>query len=186
MAQLAEQVGLSKERLEALLVEEPRSISRLGRHPAAQTNHTSPDHSNLAQRSPLIRKAIELILHHPKAGMDLENTPELIEVNQPGAELLRRLLETVSENIDITTAGLLERFRNDPEGQHLGRLASAQLLDDGEVVSQILKDSLERIVQNYRKERLGALHVKGQSLESQERAELEELLRKNPRNTGES
>ena len=185
LAQLAERVGLSKERLEALLEEEPRSASRLGRRPTVQTNHTSPDHSNLVQRSPLIRKAIELILHHPKAGMDLENTPELIEVNQPGAELLRRLLETVAENTDITTAGLLERFRNDPEGQHLGRLASAQLLDDGEVVHQVLKDSLDRIVQNYRKERLGALLAKGQSLESQERAELEELLRKNPRNTGE-
>ena len=185
LAQLAERVGLSKERLEVLLVEEPRPASRLDRHPAVQTNHTSPAHSNLAQRSPLIRKAIELILHHPKAGIDLENIPGLTGVNQPGAELLRRLLETVAENIDITTAGLLERFRNDPEGKHLGRLASAQLLDDGEVVPQVLKDNLERIVQNYRKERLGALLEKGQSLESQERAELEELLRKNPRNTRE-
>jgi DNA primase len=185
LAQLAERVGLSKERLEALLVEEPRPTSRLDRNSTGQTNHTSPARSDLAQRNPLIRKAIELILHHPKAGLDLKNIPTLIEVNQPGAELLRRLLETVVENRDVTTAGLLERFRNDPEGQHLGRLASAQLLDNGEAVPQVLKDSLERIVQNYRKERLGALLAKNQSLGSQERAELEKLLRKNQKNTGE-
>ena len=185
LAQLAERVGLSKERLEALLVEEPRPTSRLDRNSTGQTNHTSPARSDLAQRNPLIRKAIELILHHPKAGLDLKNIPTLIEVNQPGAELLRRLLETVVENRDVTTAGLLERFRNDPEGQHLGRLASAQLLDNGEAVPQVLKDSLERIVQNYRKERLGALLAKNQSLGSQERTELEKLLRKNQKNTGE-
>ncbi len=181
LAQLAERVGLSKERLDALLVEEPPTASSLDRAPHAQTAQNSPAVTDIEQRSPLIRKAIELILHHPEAGTTVEKIPALAEVNQPGSALLRQLLDVVTENTDITTAGLLERFRNDSEGQYLGRLVTAQPLDDGEAVPQVLKDSLERIVENYQKERLGALLAKGNSLEPQERMELEELLRKKPK-----
>ena len=181
LAQLAERVGLSKERLDALLVEEPPTASSLDRAPHAQTAQNSPAVTDIEQRSPLIRKAIELILHHPEAGTTVEKIPALTEVNQPGSALLRQLLDVVTENTDITTAGLLERFRNDSEGQYLGRLVTAQPLDDGEAVPQVLKDSLERIVENYQKERLGALLAKGNSLEPQERMELEELLRKKPK-----
>ena len=181
LAQLAEQVGLSKERLEGLLIEEPPRASRLDRAPQTQAYQTSPAVSDVEQRSPLIRKAIELILHHPETGMALDKIPALTKVNQPGSALLRQLLDVVTENTGITTAGLLERFRDDPEGQYLGRLVTAQPLDDGEAVPQVLKDSLERIVENHQKERLGALLAKGPSLEHQERTELEELLRKKPK-----
>jgi DNA primase len=180
LTQLAEQVGLSKERLEGLLIEEPQTASRLEMIPQTHASQTSPAVSDVEQRSPLIRKAIELILHHPEAGMALDNIPALTKVNQPGSALLRQLLDVVTKNTGITTAGLLERFRNDPEGQYLGRLVTVQPLDDGEAVPQVLKDSLERIVENYQKERLGALLAKGSLLEHQERMELEELLRKKP------
>ena len=80
-------------------------------------------------------------------------------------------------------AGLLERFRDDPEGRHLGRLASNAPLDGGEKVPQVLRDNLERIVNDYRKERMGTLLAKGQEgLDLQEKKELEGLLRKFPDN----
>jgi hypothetical protein len=83
-------------------------------------------------------------------------------------------------------AGLLERFRDDPEGRHLGRLASDTPLDGGEVVPQVLRDNLKRIVNGYRKGRMGALLTRGQEdLDPQEQKELEGLLRKFPDNLGE-
>ena len=104
----------------------------------------------------------------------------LAQVHQPGAELLRRLLETIAENPQITTAGLLERFRDDQEGQHLGRLTGEIPLDDGDAAPRVLRDNLERIVESYRRERLRVLLAKGPNLVPGERNELEGLLREPP------
>jgi DNA primase len=118
-----------------------------------------------------------LILHHPASGAELEEVKGLAQVHQPGAELLRRLLETVAETPQITTAGLLERFRDDQEGQHLGRLTGEIPLDDGDAAPRVLRDNLKRIVENHRRERLSALLAKGRDLDPGERRELEGLLK---------
>jgi len=184
--QLAERIGLKAERLETLIKVPETPSPRATRRPrAGDTGDASGAVSE--RRSILIRKAITLILHHPAAGIGLlEGVPGLIGVRQPGALLLRQLLEAINKNPKITMAGLLERFRDDPEGRHLGRLASDTPLDGGEVVPQVLRDNLKRIVNGYRKGRMGALLTRGQEdLDPQEQKELEGLLRKFPDNLGE-
>lgn len=171
LTQLADRIGLAPQHLEALL--EPSEAARA--QPGGTPSY--PSNTGSERRSPLIRKAIELILHHPASGTELEEVKGLAQVHQPGAELLRRLLETVAETPQITTAGLLERFRDDQEGQHLGRLTGEIPLDDGDAAPRVLRDNLKRIVENHRRERLSALLAKGRDLDPGERSELEGLLK---------
>ena len=55
------------------------------------------------------------------------NVETLAGVNRPGTNLLRDLIETVQAEPNMTTAGLLERWRNDDEGRHLGKLAAVEV-----------------------------------------------------------
>jgi len=185
ITQLADRVGLTAERLETLFLA-PETPASTTRRRSRAPGPVEPSAPGAERRNSLIRKAIALILHHPAAGTGLLGVPGLAEVRQPGAQLLRQLLETVTENPQITTAGLLERFRDDTEGRHLGRLAREVLLDDGEAVPQVLRDNLERIVDGYRKERLGALLARSRDLEPRERTELEGLLREAAGGPGEA
>jgi len=185
VAQLANRIGLTAERLETLL-HAPATPSPGAARPPRTKDPVEPAGAGSERRSSLIRKAIALVLHHPAAGTGLLEVPGLSQVRQPGADLLRQILETVAENPQITTAGLLERFRDDPEGRHLGRLAREAPLDDGDAVPQVLRDSLERIVDGYRRERLGALLARGRDLAPRERTELEGLLREAASSPGEA
>ena len=77
----------------------------------------------------IIRWAITLLLHHPEAGQQLD-IEKLAGVTRAGAALLRELIETVQAEPNITTAGILERWRNREEGKHLGKLAASEVPDD--------------------------------------------------------
>ena len=167
VAQLAQRVGLAPERLEALLGGAARP------EPGAPARAPGPAEGRVS----LIRKAIALILHHPSAAAGQAAVEGLETVVQPGAALLRELLEMAAEDPQITTAGLLERFREHPEGRHLGRLARIVPMDDEEAAPRVLRDNLQRIVAEYRRERLGTLLARGARLDGAERMELEGLLR---------
>jgi hypothetical protein len=63
--------------------------------------------------------------------------------------LLRQLLEIATNNPDIQTAHLLERFRGRPEERPLQRLAAHPPLDEEPDVPGVLRDTLERIVRDH-------------------------------------
>ena len=102
-------------------------------------------------RSTPIGKTITLLLHHPAAAALIEPVPGLAAVDDPGAPLLRRLLELASAHPDVKLAGLLERFRDEPDEKHIRRLAAAAPppLDGDAAAAEVLKDSLERIVREH-------------------------------------
>ncbi len=105
-------------------------------------------------RSTLVRKAITLLLHYPAAGANLPPVAGLEELHQPGADLLRRLLDMIRDNPRIRSATLLERFRDDPEGRHLGRLAAIAPLDDEDAAPAVLADSLDRLIREHREKKV--------------------------------
>jgi DNA primase len=70
-------------------------------------------------------------LHYPQAAAGL-HVERLAGLDRPGIDLLRDLVETAQAEPNITTAGLLERWRNDPQGRHLGKLAAVELPDEDE------------------------------------------------------
>ncbi|MCH7898660.1 MAG: hypothetical protein IIC62_04855, partial [Proteobacteria bacterium] len=125
----------------------------------------------------IVRRAITLLLNHPEAGAKLD-VEKLEDVGRPGIELLLRLIETVQEDPTITTAGLLERWRHDDEGRHLGKLAAVELPNDEEFdPAAELHDCLDKLALAGRRKRVNLLIEKQRvnTLSDEERAELRQL-----------
>ena len=158
--QLADLVGLKPQRLEALITV-PVQTTTLPRAPQPH-----------AQRNPLVRKAITLVLHHPAAAAQLGQLNDLNNVKLPGIELLQRLLKVIRDNPQIKTAGLEERFRNDTEGCFLSRLAGQPPLDDEKAAPSVLRDNVARLIEHGLRDRQNALILHRNTLDDAQRAEL--------------
>jgi DNA primase len=162
-ASLAETVGISAAKLDALLAR-PGSGRRLEQpQPAARPRRRA---AGKPEKPSVVRRAITLLLQFPEAGLNLDSTV-LGGVNRPGADLLLELIETVQADPDITTAGLLERWRHHEQGRHLGKLAAAELplsedfdaaAELADCLRQLRQASARARIENLiEKERLGAL-----------------------------
>ena len=126
----------------------------------------------------LVRRAISLLLNHPPAAAELD-PGRLQGIDKPGAELLMALIETVQGEPNISTAGLLERWRHDEDGRHLGKLAATELPEDDEFdAAAELAECLEQLVATGRRERVAFLieKQKGGELGDREKQELHQLL----------
>jgi DNA primase len=124
-----------------------------------------------------VRHAISLVLNYPDAGLkaDIER---LAGVSRKGTDLLQSLIETVQAEPNITTAGLLERFRHDDQGRHLGKLAMSVIPDDEDFdAAAELAECLDQLAQAGRKERVDFLIEKQRvsGLSEDEKAELRQL-----------
>jgi DNA primase len=69
-----------------------------------------------------VRFALGLLLRRPQLAERVASTAGWAETELPGMALLVKVVETLQLTPGITTAGLLERWRDDPEGRHLHRL----------------------------------------------------------------
>ena len=171
---LADAVGLTGPKLEKM-IGQPRErqsgASTLGNRPLSRTTRTSSD------RPSVVRRAITLLLNHPNAGGKLD-VEKLAGVSRPGIELLHDLIETVQAEPNITTAGLLERWRHDEQGRHLGKLAAVEVPDEEEFdVAMELEACLDQLALAGRRERIDFLIEKQRvnSLSDEEKSELRQL-----------
>jgi DNA primase len=131
----------------------------------------------LRGRPSVVRRAITLLLHHPRAGAGLD-PDRLAGLERPGVGLLCDLIETVQKEPDITTAGLLERWRHHEEGRHLGTLAAGELPEEEDFDAAAELDAcLDRLALAGRRERIDFLIEKQRvgSLSDEERAELRQI-----------
>ena len=124
-----------------------------------------------------MRHAISLVLNYPDAGLKAD-VERLAGVSRKGTDLLQSLIETVQAEPNITTAGLLERFRHDDQGRHLGKLAMSVMPDDEEFdAAAELAECLDQLAHAGRRERVDFLfekqRVSGRS--EDEKAELRQL-----------
>lgn len=162
--ELAATVGLSASKLGAILSQR-QPPARRNRGPDAAPGLTGRRRAQ-ANNPSAVRRAITLLLHHPDAAIGL-NIKELDDVTRPGVDLLRDLIETVQEEPTLTTAGLLERWRNDEQGRHLGKLAAIEIpeSEDFDFVAELAaclqqlaaagtRDRIELLIE---KERLSSL-----------------------------
>jgi DNA primase len=151
---LADAVGLTAPKLEKMLAseqsQEAYSASKTAIRPA------KPGKAAAGQPS-VVRRAISLLLHNPDAGQNLD-VKKLADVQRAGVDLLAALIETVQSEPNITTAGLLERWRHDEKGRHLGKLAAAEVPDSDEFdAAAELQDCLRQLAAAGRKERIELL-----------------------------
>jgi DNA primase len=172
---LAAAVGLTASKLETMLAGNAKHAGDRASHGsrADRTRRLPPGRG----RPSVVRHAITIILNHPDAARNLE-IGKLAGVNRPGTDLLQALIETVRAEPNITTAGLLERWRHDEKGRHLGKLASAEVpLDEDFDPTAELGECLDQLAMAGRKERVDFLiqkqKVKG--LSDDEKSELRAL-----------
>jgi len=127
--QLASLVSMRVQELENLIetADQPQTKKRTSKQPekGAQTP---------------IRKAINLILHNPQNTLSINNFQFLQHADIHGAGLLYKLLEILTDEPNLNTAALLERWRDKPEGVHLLKLAENQLPGDDESQASELND----------------------------------------------
>lgn len=171
---LAEAVGLTAAKLEKMLGSETPGKKR-GQAPAGAPRSTGP--KSISGQPSVVRHAITILLNHPQAGVkaDIEM---LASVSRKGTDLLQSLIETVQSEPNITTAGLLERFRHDEQGRHLGKLAANEMpLDDDFDAGAELADCLDQLALAGRKERIDFLIEKQRhsGLSDEEKTELRQL-----------
>ncbi|HSD69829.1 MAG TPA: DNA primase [Woeseiaceae bacterium] len=172
---LAEKVGLSVDKLDTLMsarTAEPARARESG------TALRRPGRA-VAGTPSLIRRAITLVLHNPGAALDLDPAA-LDKVSRPGAALLKSLIETVQADPDITTAGLLERWRNHEKGQHLGKLAAVELPEHEEFdPAAELAACMHQVIASGARQRIDFLIEKQKvtQLSEAERSELRQLGR---------
>ena len=125
----------------------------------------------------IVRRAISLLLNDPGAAGKLD-VEQLVGVTKPGTELLRDLIETVQAEPNMTTAGLLERWRTHEEGRHLGKLATVELpvSEDFDVTAE-LEQCIAQLALAGKRERVDFLIEKERlsSLSKAERSELRKL-----------
>jgi len=131
---------------------------------------------SLGAQSPTAR-AITLILHHPKLALKTPDTQWLQHTNIAGTDLLSALIEKVLERPNLTTAGILELWRDSRHGANLLKLARKQLLTPENGLQHELLGAIERIKQTHSEQRADLLLQKEHSsLTTEERAELTQAL----------
>jgi DNA primase len=169
---LAEVVGIERARLGRILSSDrPREP---GFRPATRGESAPP-----RPRSSLVRQAITLVVHHPGPAAQVTPPPELAALELRGIELLQNLLEAVRSNPNVTTAGLLERWRDRPEHPHLLSLAANEVLVSEAAAAETLGAVLGRLVESEGPGRRTATllaKARDQGLEPAEKEELRALL----------
>ncbi len=174
---LAETVGLPGHKLEAILAKD--EATRPVKTSVASTRLRVRSQGSGPGKPSIVRRAITLILHSPAGALNVD-VEGFAGISKPGSDLLRDLIETVQAEPNMTTAGLLERFRNDPEGQHLGKLAATEVPDSEEFdPAAELTDCIAQLNISARREKITFLIEKQRlgSLTDSERNELRELTR---------
>ncbi len=168
---LAQSVGLSSGKLERML---GRAQATDPGHSGRRRTPKSRAAAGSAGRPSVVRRAITLLLNHPRAAADLD-VKKLAGLNRPGIELLRDLIETAQQEPNITTAGLLERWRHHEQGRHLGKLAAIEIPgeEDFDPAAE-LADCLARLALAGRRERIDFL-IEKQRVRPLNEAEIAEL-----------
>jgi DNA primase len=131
------------------------------------------------ERPSVVRRAITLLLHQPAAAGQLD-VDRLAGVRRPGVDLLRELIEMAQAEPNISTAGLLERWRHHEQGRHLGKLAAVEVPDEEEFDPAVeLTACLDQLALMGRRERIEVLIEKQRldSLTEDEKSELRRLSR---------
>ena len=118
-----------------------QQLARLsGTRMAEKTTPVTRRHGAFRGARPMLMKpvhrAIALLLQHPELARE-ENLPRAwMQLETPGAKILKQLLETLRENPTCTTAALVERWEDEAVRHHLGKLATMDLAVTGDQAEQ--------------------------------------------------
>jgi DNA primase len=179
---LAQAIGVNAQRFMAIVgpMANPPSghEERTGGQPARPRNA-----ARSAGRGGLVRQSVQNLLHFPaiaaRLGDDERNS--LDAVAEPGIDVLRDLVDALHAQPAQHAAQLLERWRDQPLGERLGRLAAEpSILEDEQAAGDELINAVRELARGASEAELNGLIAKEQQgeLSAVERARLVELLKK--------
>jgi DNA primase len=187
---LAEAIRLPSNRLKELWAAANTAAPARRDESARESPRSAPRAGQSAGRGGLMRQAVLTLVHHPRiatelAAADLET---LAELDEPGADILRALIEDLRRTPCTSTGQLLERWRDRPEAERLNRLAAIEtLIADAAAALREFRNALSRMQAEQWKRRLDLLleKEKAEGLAAEERQELQRLIagppaRRNP------
>ena len=125
-----------------------------------------------------VRQAVGLLLQHPELVKELPPLPDLSQIKIRGTGLLQQLLDMVRQEPDLLPVQLLERWRQTPEYQALGKMAVWQHNIEPEHIQQQFYDTIGKLLDSHLELRLEELASKDrtQGLSKQERQEFAQLI----------
>ena len=112
---LRAKMGLSADVFRHLMADTPALVVAQPRQPGQTSG---------VKRKTAVQKVINLALHYPRAAARVADSGHLSSLNQPGADLLRRVFAAATVVADGSTARVLENLRDDPDFQYLERIVA--------------------------------------------------------------
>ena len=113
---LAERINISPQELLYLLGEKSLPTPQQPAHPQQRRD-------NEPRKLSPVRTAITLLLNQPQLAQNAGEPQRFLALTEPGTRLLVELLELAQANPHINCGTILERWRDQPEGKHLSKLA---------------------------------------------------------------
>jgi len=170
---LAEIVRSDRESLTAAIFDRPRQERSARPSGAPAPAVPSPQPS-------LVRTALALLVQHPRLARIAGEVAELRELELPGMELLAATVNAITHHPGMTTAALLERFRDTEDGKHLEKLAIWDHLISEEQVEEEFRSLVAKLERQLREQHTDSLLAKSRSeeLSGEEKSALRELLRR--------
>lgn len=142
-----------------------RLAQLVGRPRAQKATKRSNNNTQSVQTATKItpmRRAIALLLQHPALATVMPQAPELAQANLPGMDILLTLQHKLLLQPGLTTAQLLEHWRDKPEYNILTKLALWEHQIQDEMLSAEFMDTYRAIEDQYLQQRLEALQRKDQ------------------------
>ncbi len=172
MDRLAQLAHMERDALERILGGEttPKAaIAAPPKKPAAAVRH----------QPSLVRSAISLLLQRPALAQLAGEPQHLTGLQLPGTQLLVEMLDLLRHHPHLTTGALLEHWRESDQGKHLFALAQRDMLlsaaeDD---LEQEFSDTLQRLLQQLRRQRRLELEHRYTELSEEEKTEYSQLVR---------
>ena len=93
--------------------------------------------------------AVSLLLQNPVLAQSVDKPDELKQLRIPGADVLTEIIELARSQPDLTTARLLESFRETAVHDYLGRLAMRSNLIDENVLERQFRDTLGHLLEEH-------------------------------------
>ena len=182
LERLAQVVGLSPERLEALWIQ-GRSGAPAPPPAGPARPATAARVARGAGRGSLVRQAIVRLLHHPMIALEVSAAERagLDASEEPGVGLLRELLDDLREQPAQIAAQVIQRWMGHKEGETLQKLLGREeVITGAAAASGELRAALLKLADQAAGKRLEALEAKSRtgSLAGDELLEFQRLIEK--------
>ncbi len=118
--------------------------------PVVAQRTPAPAATSGIKRKTVVQKVINIALHYPHAVARTADPDRLAALNQPGADLLRRVFAAASNAGERNAAQVLESLSDDPDFHYLKRIVAEPPLaiETDDDAAKELNDSLEHLVKD--------------------------------------